>query len=173
MSARDKILASLEDRNSSLIRFEPPRPERIRNGWDLFSDRFEALGGKTCHDLDWLKEKKVYAEAMVSDLAESNSTLWEAEVTVSYAFGAVAETGSLMVDSRPGCERLSTLVGPINVIVVDEDCIFETLGEALLQIGDRNAAFVTGPSRTADIEGIMVRGIHGPKELWVYRRKAR
>lgn len=171
MTAKDKILSNLFDQVSTLDRQEQPRPVRDKKGWELFFERFETLGGKVSNDLAWLEDKKVYAEQSVSNLIKSNSELWEAEVTVSFAIGVIAETGSLIVDSRPGCERLSTLVGPINIIVVHENTIYETVEEALSLITDRNAAIITGPSRTADIEGIMVRGIHGPRELWIHRIK--
>jgi hypothetical protein len=169
MTAREKMLGALQDRASNHIRIEPERPFRSVSGWDLFEDRFHALGGKIAHELGGFMEKRVFVEDALSNLATSNCPLWDAEVSLSFAFGAIAETGSLIVDSRPGCERLSTLVAPVNVIVVKTGSLVETVAQGLKLITDRNAAIVTGPSRTADIEGIMVRGIHGPRELWIYR----
>jgi L-lactate dehydrogenase complex protein LldG len=68
--------------------------------------------------------------------------------------------------------RLVSLLPPAHIAVVPVSRLLENLDELLLRIptpADRTSSLVliTGPSRTADIEQILVRGVHGPGEITV------
>ncbi len=89
---------------------------------------------------------------------------------------AVAETGSLVLRSGPGRPRSTSLLPPYHVAVFDRTALVESLEqvgvflEAWHASPDASAAgavitFITGPSRTADIELTLTRGVHGPKEV--------
>jgi L-lactate dehydrogenase complex protein LldG len=89
---------------------------------------------------------------------------------------AVAETGTLVLVSAAGRPRSTSLLPPCHVAVFDRGALVETLeqvGVALEAWHDgpeppgRGAMinFITGPSRTADIELTLTRGVHGPKEI--------
>jgi L-lactate dehydrogenase complex protein LldG len=85
---------------------------------------------------------------------------------------AVVETGSLALFYGPGAGRLSSLVVPVHVAVVERAQLLPTLDDFLSRVrghlGPRSAAvLVTGPSRSADIEQVITVGVHGPKELHV------
>ena len=61
---------------------------------------------------------------------------------------------------------------PVHIAIVDASKIYATLGEtlSLLQNGKELSpavTFITGPSRTADIELTLTIGVHGPQELYV------
>lgn len=94
--------------------------------------------------------------------------------TVDYA---LAETGTLVLISGAGRARSASLVPPIHVSVVEARQIISGLDDLfplLAETGsgsDRNLAsaitFITGPSRTADIELTLVVGVHGPQQLHV------
>ena len=99
-----------------------------------------------------------------------------ADLGVTAADVAIAETGTLVVISGAGRPRSTSLLPACHVAVFDR----EALVESLLQMGLvleawhdgaeptwRGAAinFITGPSRTADIELTLTRGVHGPKEV--------
>ena len=97
----------------------------------------------------------------------------EADVTVTGCDALVAETGSVALLSAPTETRLSTLMAPVNVIVgsegqlvADMESVFERFADKL-RPGTATACltFVTGPSRTTDIEKTLIFGVHGPKKL--------
>ena len=86
-----------------------------------------------------------------------------AELGVSMARGAVAETGSLVMDARDG--RRSQLLAPTHVVFVRADDVHATLRGALASMrADLPSAIGlhSGPSKSADIGQIMVKGVHGP-----------
>lgn len=102
----------------------------------------------------------------------SNADIFEIDVGITTAQAAIAETGTLVLDSSRERNRLVSLVPPVHIAIVDASSIFQTLGEALAfihQDGNISPAvtFITGPSRTADIELTLAIGVHGPQQLYV------
>ncbi len=100
----------------------------------------------------------------------------QAEIGVTGADLAVAETGSLVVISGTGKARSVSLLPPYHVAIFGKAALVESLEqagvifEALHRDPDRRMSgasinFITGPSRTADIELTLTRGVHGPKEV--------
>jgi len=85
---------------------------------------------------------------------------------------AIAETGSLVVVSGPGRPRLASLLTPVHIAIVRHGDIVPSLRSlvrarpALVTAGS-NFVGITGPSRTADIEHTLSRGVHGPGEVHV------
>jgi L-lactate dehydrogenase complex protein LldG len=82
----------------------------------------------------------------------------------------------LVLDSSVERNRLVSLVPPVHIAILHASQIFMTLGETLsaLQGGDEISpaiTFITGPSRTADIELTLAIGVHGPQELYVIVRQ--
>jgi L-lactate dehydrogenase complex protein LldG len=89
---------------------------------------------------------------------------------------ALAESGSLVLTSATEGAQLSSLAPPIHIAFYLRSQVVETLeevfqhfarsgGESSAGRGGRSIVFVTGTSRTADIEQILIRGVHGPREL--------
>lgn len=92
----------------------------------------------------------------------------EAELGVSRALAAVADTGSVLLSSTEG--RRLQLLPPVHLVWVDEAEVVQHLGEALGRLGDEPPsalALHSGPSKSADIGQIMVQGVHGPGRLVV------
>ena len=86
-----------------------------------------------------------------------------AAVGVACARTAVAETGSLVMDARDG--RRAQLLPPVLVVLVEAAGIHGTLGEALAAVEQDLSAAIglhSGPSKSADIGQVMVKGVHGP-----------
>jgi L-lactate dehydrogenase complex protein LldG len=84
----------------------------------------------------------------------------------------LAETGTLVMLASAQDARMISLLPPVHIAIVKREQILTGLDE-LLTILPRPAeqtssmVLITGPSRTADIEQILVRGVHGPGEIHV------
>ncbi len=104
-------------------------------------------------------------------IAPNASDIFNFDVGITTAQAAIAETGTLVLVSTEERHRLVSLVPPVHIAIVDASKIHETLGEALDLIHKTEISpavtFITGPSRTADIELTLTVGVHGPQELYV------
>ena len=102
-------------------------------------------------------------------------TLAHIPVGLTGAEAAIAESGTLVVRKRPRRSALASLLPPVHIalfptsrIVPDMVTYFEQVGDAAAFIRDTsNLTFITGPSRTGDIEQVLTLGVHGPKEMIV------
>ena len=107
-----------------------------------------------------------------SDNPPNAHDIFNYDVGISTAQAAIAETGTLLLDSAYERHRLVSLVPPVHIAVVNASAIVETLSDALTLLQkDKEISpavtFITGPSRTADIELTLTIGVHGPQELYV------
>jgi L-lactate dehydrogenase complex protein LldG len=92
---------------------------------------------------------------------------------------ALGETGTMILRSGPGRPRSTSLLPATHVAVFDRTVLVESLAQVSVFLEAWHAAgppcpdnasgaainFITGPSRTADIELTLTRGVHGPKEV--------
>jgi L-lactate dehydrogenase complex protein LldG len=95
-----------------------------------------------------------------------------ASVGLTGALACLAETGSLVLVSGPGRGRLASLLTPIHVALVTRASLRRSFPDFLAAYPDlatsgTNMVCITGPSRTADIEHTLSRGVHGPREVHV------
>ena len=95
-----------------------------------------------------------------------------AEIGLTGCDGAIAETGSLALLSRRGQPRVASLLPPVHVAVVRRGDLRPTMGTFFEEFAQEIAGascctFVTGPSRTADIELTLTLGVHGPGKVIV------
>lgn len=82
---------------------------------------------------------------------------------ITRARAAIAETGSLVVSDRQTSSRLAALAPWVHVACIRRDEIFRDTPAAVAALGDDpNVIWITGPSKTADVEGILIEGVHGP-----------
>jgi L-lactate dehydrogenase complex protein LldG len=108
---------------------------------------------------------------------ERLQALEPASICISGVACAIAESGTLVLRHGPGRPRLASLLAPTHIAVVRTEQLVRGLGEALARLraehgaalfdATSNLTFVTGPSRTGDIEMTLALGIHGPPELHV------
>jgi L-lactate utilization protein LutC len=100
--------------------------------------------------------------------------LFNYDVGITMAQAAIAETGTLILQAETERHRLVSLLPPVHIGIFYSRDIVLTIGDALSQLHgpdpkqmSRAITFITGPSRTADIELTLTVGVHGPKELYV------
>ena len=162
---------------------DPPASANIRG---LFKENLEAVAGHcviTTDVTDVLRQILTELRAQriaISDAPElaefgvvpGAAEIFEFEVGITTAQAAIAETGTLVLDSSCERNRLVSVVPPVHIAIVAASRICATLSEALaiMQSGKEVSpvvTFITGPSRTADIELTLTIGVHGPRELYV------
>jgi len=110
--------------------------------------------------------------------ADIRNQVVDAYIGITSADFCMADTASLVMRTRPGQARSVSLVPSIHAAVIYLDQIIWDLKElyALLQWDSNTRAegltncmtFISGPSKTADVEATMVHGAHGPREVYVY-----
>ncbi len=100
--------------------------------------------------------------------------MFNCDVGITSAQWAVAETGTLVLESEKERHRFASLVPPIHIALISAQSVVHTLGEVLNRIAksgrddmSRTITFITGPSRTSDIELTLAIGVHGPAQLFV------
>lgn len=95
-----------------------------------------------------------------------------AEVGITGADYALADTGTLVLLASHEEARMISLLPPVHLAVVPKERILTGLDELFTVLPrpsetTSSMVLITGPSRTADIEQILVRGVHGPGEIHV------
>jgi L-lactate dehydrogenase complex protein LldG len=89
-------------------------------------------------------------------------------VGVTRAIGGLADTGSILEADGAGDKLQASLLTEIHLAVLKKSVIYPSLSDAIHLARDtKSAVFITGPSRTADIEMTLTIGVHGPGELYV------
>jgi L-lactate dehydrogenase complex protein LldG len=112
--------------------------------------------------------------------AEMLETVRHAEVGLTGADAVAASTGTLIVSTGPGKGRIPTILPPVHIAVVTlnqfvpriEDWVAAERANDMATIrSSDNLCFITGSSRTGDIEQTLVLGVHGPGKLQVVVRR--
>ncbi|AHF90270.1 lactate utilization protein C [Opitutaceae bacterium TAV5] len=87
------------------------------------------------------------------------------EFGITRAAAAVAETGSLVLSDASTSSRLAALAPWVHIATLTRAQLHATVADAIAALpDDPNIVWCTGPSRTADVEGILIEGVHGPGE---------
>lgn len=146
--------------------------------------RIVVNGERPLHDLDLAHRFPAYEWHFVerSD-GDLRAACAAADVALSSADAALAETGTLVVSSGPTRSRLATLLPPLHVALLPTSRLTTDLftwiveraggtpaGQQEETVTGRlpaNLTLISGPSKTADIEQTLSIGVHGPKRLIV------
>jgi L-lactate dehydrogenase complex protein LldG len=122
---------------------------------------------------DW-QLAKVLAEWDVLDW-QQDSFLHDAlaaKVGITAVDFAIAETGSLVLCTNVDKARVASLVPDVHIALVRAEQIRTRMGEVLDEITQMDMPssvhFITGPSRSSDIENDLSIGVHGPAALYVF-----
>jgi L-lactate utilization protein LutC len=100
----------------------------------------------------------------------SKNDLFNCDIGITGAQMGIAETGTLVLESESERNRLASLLPPIHICVLYAKDIRATMGEifdAVQKNLSPTVTFITGQSRTSDIELTLALGVHGPRELHV------
>lgn len=163
-----------------------PRKLEGTDLWEIFSRNFKAVNGKAMNSIDELADflkssaqtqgycDPTLFDAIGSKLAAAGlavETTYDRERYDHYQFGitcatgAIAESGTVIIDDDRTSHRLAALSPWVHVAVLEKSEIHRTIPEAIAAFGDSpNIIWCTGPSKTADVEGILIEGVHGPGE---------
>jgi L-lactate utilization protein LutC len=189
VTAKEEILgrirANLGPRNPTPLpepRIRIPEISRDRRA-ELLLARAGALAARTFHApsrdaaLRYVMDAIADKDAVASNapfLAECGITSLPNVRTAAYGITsadyALADTGTLVMLSSPEEARLISLLPPAHIALIPQERILSSLDEllAILPLPAEQTSsmvFITGPSRTGDIEQILVRGVHGPGEI--------
>jgi L-lactate dehydrogenase complex protein LldG len=111
---------------------------------------------------------------LVTDQAHDKRELAKCDVGISECDALVAQTGSVVVTSRSAGGRALSVLPPHHVVLARREQLVPDLPAAFALLQAKYGAaypsmisFITGPSRTGDIERILVLGAHGPKKLTI------
>ena len=99
---------------------------------------------------------------------------FDVDAGITDVHAALAETGTLICHSDPAHSRGLSLVPPIHVAIVRSSDILPDMIDYWALFKDKpntdlpsSIAFITGPSKTADIEGVLIKGVHGPQDVHI------
>ncbi len=106
-----------------------------------------------------------------TDREELKAACAGADIGITSVDYALAATGSFVMLASPNEARLISLLPPAHIAIFPRSLILANLDELLTILprpADQTSSMVliTGPSRTADIEQILVRGVHGPGDIY-------
>ena len=152
---------------------------------ETFVTRLERVRGRAFTTLEtlsaWLSERgalRGYVDPLLRSFVESGfgpdfrietefsrARIDDYDFGITRAVAAIAETGTLVLDDARTSSRLGALAPWIHVAVVRRKEFHRHVAAAIAALGsDPGVVWVTGPSKTADVEGILIEGVHGPGE---------
>jgi L-lactate dehydrogenase complex protein LldG len=159
----DETLRSIIGNSSAVVLSRNPLLKHLR-----LAEKLRAWGVAV---EEW--PEKAEADDAAGGNAAFKEASFQARVGITGVDFVLAETGSLVLTSRTEGSQLASLAPPVHVALYREsqvaaslDDILEALnlsGGPLAPDGGRSVVFVTGTSRTADIEQVLIRGVHGPR----------
>jgi L-lactate utilization protein LutC len=108
----------------------------------------------------------------IRDLGELREVCAQVNIGITSADYALGDTGTLVTIASPAEARLMSLLPPAHLAVLPKERILTGLDELFTVVPNpaeitSSMVLITGPSRTADIEQILVRGVHGPGQVTV------
>ncbi len=148
----DSLARILQDNTVGSVYLEPGSHEAFS------ADHVAALAAR-------LRELDIAVRSIADD-----DTLFSVDASITGAAAAIAESGSVVCQSGAATSRGASLIPPMHIAVVAQSQIIADLCDYFGGLGGSlpaNINVITGPSKTADIEGILITGVHGPGDVHV------
>ena len=165
LGGHGKRVENLEEAREYVLDLAREREAKLLLRWDV--DDLEDLG------VDAALGETGVEVAVWRDLADFREIAGKADIGLSTAEWAIAETGTLVLEGGPGKGRTVTLLPPTYVALMPVERILRTVPEAIEKYAGEarglpaNVCFHTGPSRSGDIEMSLFVGMHGPGDVHV------
>lgn len=156
------------------------RASSVREGFELVTRllhekgvRSVAIAGKSMEQT-WVRTGDLTASLSQAGITVHTDSLRaaaaEADAGITLGRWAIAETGTIVQTATDVDERLCSSLPPLHLVLVAAESLVPTLAEALARIHSSPeipgfVGFITGPSRTSDIERVLTIGVHGPEQL--------
>jgi L-lactate dehydrogenase complex protein LldG len=139
---------------------------RVSENWKQAACHSGGLTDSICPALD--------IPLLRTDRAYDVHALESCDVGISECDALIAQTGTVLVTNRSAGGRALSVLPPHHVVLARREQMVADLPAAIELLKQKYAAnypsmisFITGPSRTGDIERILVLGAHGPKKLTI------
>ncbi len=163
LGGHGRRVATLDEARGYVLDLASERGARRLVRWDV--EELEEMG------VDGPLGEAGVEVAVWRDLDDFREVAGGADIGLSTAAWAIAETGSLVIEGGPGRGRTVTLLPPTHVAVVPVERMLRTVSEAIGKYAGgalpANVTFHTGPSRSGDIEMNIFVGMHGPGDVHV------
>jgi len=151
--------------------------------WPLFAERLRGVNGTPltavadlvtllekggwrhgyCDPVLWPKLAPAFPATFKVETVFDRTRVDDFQFGITRATGAIAETGTLVLTDAGTSGRLAALAPWVHVAVLSRADICVDVPQAVAALPrDPNVIWVTGPSKTADVEGILIEGVHGP-----------
>jgi L-lactate dehydrogenase complex protein LldG len=153
------------------------KPVRVRSRTEAAAAVRDLMNGHTAvaSNAPFLRECGVVdlpgVETGISSRDELRAACAKADFGITSADYALADTGTFVMIASQKEARLISLLPPVHIGVIPATAILPNLDELFVRCPEpaqqtSSMVLITGPSRTADIEQILVRGVHGPGEIY-------
>ncbi len=161
-SVEIKIVKSYKDAIADILKIAKATDAKMIAG----------VGADECEELadvyaEVNKSFKVYTDKF--DIVKNKNEL---DIGITLGEFGVGETGSICVDNYAYEARIASMLPPVNIIFMPKNCIVNNMQDAfdvLAKVFWKGySGFVTGPSRTSDIERVLTLGVHGPSRVILF-----
>lgn len=116
-----------------------------------------------CDPAIWPKLRVSFGDDFKVETKFDRTRVDDYDFGITVATAGIAETGTIVLSDTGTSSRLAALAPWVHIAILDPKKIHPDIGTALAAMPkDPNVIWVTGPSKTADIEGILIEGVHGP-----------
>lgn len=165
LGGHGRRVESMEKAREYVLEVAREREAKLLIRWDV--DYLDELGAD-----EPLREAGVEV-TLWREVPDLREIAGRADIGLSTAAWAIAETGSLILEGGAGRGRSVTLLPPSYVAVLPAERVLRTVPEAIEKYAGSggglpaNVCFHTGPSRSGDIEMSLVVGMHGPGDVHV------